>query len=115
MSFRANRQTDRVTLGNTLRGARLGFYHTKRLGGFVRISDGGNNQFLLEYCSQDQLPKGAYKKEEFFVWWDKPEGISRVNQISIPRRVGSFYIKHKLTEEGDLVTSNNLNSLQEHR
>jgi hypothetical protein len=81
-----------VTFGQYLRGLRLGFHWSERIGGMVRM-DAQGPPWRIDLCPADQMPRGVIGSKEHRCWWDTGDVIFDL----IPRLVGVRKIKAPIT------------------
>ena len=62
------------TLGETLRGARLGWHWCDGLGAFLRVSD-ARDGVLVDLRPGRSLPGRADDEPEYRCWWENAEAI----------------------------------------
>lgn len=96
-----------ASLGDVVRGGRLGFYFISELGFFVRIS-GNADSWLIEAKEPGTLPSGA-SKEPYRVWW---EG-SQLGRPSAGYKTVARTVKGLLKIKPPPWTINDLGKLQE--
>lgn len=60
---------DDRTLGSELRAGRLGFHWLPDLDRYVRVSDHGADDFLVELAAPDELPK-RHSPTPHRCWWE---------------------------------------------
>lgn len=63
--------SEATTLGQFLRGARLGFHPVDQLAGFVQVAD-TNTGWLVTICPPDQIP---HTKRVYRRWWDSQSDL----------------------------------------
>lgn len=73
--------------GMNLRAARLGFRWSASRGGYIRITDEGNDQFLVECCPANAVPVRSISKRDHFVWDERGNGDDILGHIECLRMV----------------------------
>lgn len=69
-----------VTLGNFVRGARLGFHWCSILQAMVRLSIEGDH-FVVMMCPPNMIPSNKQSPPEHVCWWDTPSILGRSRAI----------------------------------
>jgi hypothetical protein len=87
-------KTRSITLGDTVRALRLGFYPYHKIKGFVRIS--GDGPFHIEIHPYGLISNSHKSNMPHRVWWSKnsnlPSQIPALQYISKVKLPFSFYI-----------------------
>ena len=79
--FNGTLQERVVTLGQTIRGARLGFHWCAILQAMIRIAPEGDH-FNVTMCPPHLIPCGKDKSSPtHFCWWDEPDLPGRSEEI----------------------------------
>ena len=61
------------TLGETIRGARLGYGWCGEIWAFVRISPAGPGRFMADIRPPGDVPHRLEADEPHYVWWSQPD------------------------------------------
>jgi hypothetical protein len=88
------------SLGTMIRARRLGWGLSNRHGAFIRMSNDGGEQSMIELCPINAIPS---KKIDYHrCWWDTPEILQMVPWLAMIRKVKK-YIAVTVNEHGQIV------------
>jgi len=75
------------SFGSNIRAARLGWRWSDRHGAFIRMSDAGPGQSLIELAPADGLPGTRCSGGFHRCWWEQPGILDMIPWLRPVRRV----------------------------
>ena len=81
----AERQSQRPTLGQLVRGARLGYHWSDKYQRMIRMQSSGP-LFLIDICEPDSLPRTVMSEDPHRCWWDDPEVLDLIEGLALAIR-----------------------------